>query len=181
MVTVWIDELTPCLRDVSTGDIVETEVVRIRRKSFLEKFNKRTGWFTNWAKELDQNEVYALVIKGTMDIRGLVSVRYEVDARMTYISWMCANPDSVPAKGRSKRHDGIGGHLFAIAIDKAEEFGSDGEIFGFAANEELYAHYANKYGAEQIGVLHPYHFAFYKDAAQKIKENYTYEWTNDEL
>ena len=181
MLTVWIDELTPCLVDNRTGELVETEVVRIRRKSFLTKYNKRTGWFTNWAKELEQNEVYALVIKGTMDIRGLVSVRYEEEARMTYASWMCANPDSIPLKGREKRYNGIGGHLFAIVIDKAEKFGSNGEFFGFAANSDLYEHYAKQYGAIQLGMLHPYHIALYKDAAEKIKEEYTYEWTEEEL
>lgn len=37
MVLVEIDELTPCLQDTSTGDIVETEVIKISRKSFLQK------------------------------------------------------------------------------------------------------------------------------------------------
>lgn len=43
MITVEIDELTPCLKDAQTGDIVETEIIRIRRKSFLQKFNSKTG------------------------------------------------------------------------------------------------------------------------------------------
>ena len=37
MVNVWIDEFTPCLKDAQTGEIVQTEVVRIVRKSFLKK------------------------------------------------------------------------------------------------------------------------------------------------
>ena len=41
MINVWIDDLTPCLKDNETGDFVQTEVVRIRRKSFLEKLKKR--------------------------------------------------------------------------------------------------------------------------------------------
>lgn len=36
MVTVLVDELTPCLKDTRTGDIVETEVLKISRKSFLK-------------------------------------------------------------------------------------------------------------------------------------------------
>jgi len=43
MITFYIDEFTPCLRNAETGDIVETEVVRLKRKSFLSKFNKKTG------------------------------------------------------------------------------------------------------------------------------------------
>ena len=43
MIPFMIDSLTPCLKNVLTGDIVETEVVRVKRKSFLSKFNERTG------------------------------------------------------------------------------------------------------------------------------------------
>ena len=35
MINVWIDDLTPCLKDNETGDFVATEVVRLRRKIFL--------------------------------------------------------------------------------------------------------------------------------------------------
>ncbi len=35
MICFDVDELTPCLKDLSTGENVETEVIRIRRKSFL--------------------------------------------------------------------------------------------------------------------------------------------------
>ncbi|MCR5823540.1 MAG: hypothetical protein K6G60_03820 [Lachnospiraceae bacterium] len=40
MICFCIDELTSCLKRVETGDIVETEVVTLTRKNFLEKFNK---------------------------------------------------------------------------------------------------------------------------------------------
>ena len=36
MITVIIDELTPCLQDARTGEVVQTEVIRIKRKSFLK-------------------------------------------------------------------------------------------------------------------------------------------------
>ena len=50
MITFTIDTLTPCLKETSTGEIYETEVIRLKRKSFLAKFNKRTGWYVNWSK-----------------------------------------------------------------------------------------------------------------------------------
>ena len=50
MICFRIDELTPCLKNVETGEIYETEVIELRRKSFLSKFNKRTGWYVNWGK-----------------------------------------------------------------------------------------------------------------------------------
>ena len=47
-IDVIIDNITPCLKDNTTGDIIETEVLRVKRKSFLTKFNKKNGWYTNW-------------------------------------------------------------------------------------------------------------------------------------
>ena len=33
MLNVWIDDLTPCLKDNETGDFVQIEVIRNRRKN----------------------------------------------------------------------------------------------------------------------------------------------------
>ncbi len=44
MITFRIDEIVPCLKDTVFGDIYETEVVRIVRKSVLSKYNKSTGF-----------------------------------------------------------------------------------------------------------------------------------------
>lgn len=33
MIAVTIDEYTPCLKNTKTGEIVETEVIRFRRKA----------------------------------------------------------------------------------------------------------------------------------------------------
>ena len=43
MVYIWIDELTPCLKDTVTGDLIPTEVTQIVRKSFLTKFREDNG------------------------------------------------------------------------------------------------------------------------------------------
>lgn len=43
MINVWIDEFTPCLKDSITGEIIQTEVIRITRKSFLKKYNEKTA------------------------------------------------------------------------------------------------------------------------------------------
>ena len=34
MINVLIDEFTPCLKDNSTGELIQTEVIKITRKSF---------------------------------------------------------------------------------------------------------------------------------------------------
>lgn len=40
MISFMIDEITPCLKSNETGEIYETEVIQLKRKSFLTKFNK---------------------------------------------------------------------------------------------------------------------------------------------
>ncbi len=47
MINVWIDEISPCLKDSSSGEIIETEVVQVTRKSYLTKYNKKTHWYIN--------------------------------------------------------------------------------------------------------------------------------------
>lgn len=42
-ISVRIDDFTPCLKSASTGELVDTEVIRIRRKSFLSSYNIRNG------------------------------------------------------------------------------------------------------------------------------------------
>lgn len=37
MINVMIDEFTPCLKDARTGELVQTEVIQIKRKFIFEK------------------------------------------------------------------------------------------------------------------------------------------------
>lgn len=182
MFTFFVDEITPCLVDNKTGDIVETEVIRIRRKSFLKKYNKNNGWYTNWSSELDQNEVYALVVKGTVDIQGLISLRLDSESKEVYASWGCVAPESNrQIAGDEVRYRGIGGHLFAIVCDKSVEYGKDGRFYGFAANEKLLEHYIDVFNAMPVKRLHPYHFLIDEESADAIRKEYTYEWTDEEV
>lgn len=41
MINVYVDELTPCLKNSLTGKLIETEVIQICRKSFYQNSTKR--------------------------------------------------------------------------------------------------------------------------------------------
>lgn len=179
MICVEIDELTPCLTDNESGEVVETEVIRIKRKSFLSKYNKETGWYVNWADLLEENEIYALVVKGTVSIQGLVAVRPDDNMKSSFITWMVAAPCNNPEKCGVKRYNGVGGHLFAIAAQRSDEYGFGCAISGFAANKELMVHYAKAFGAEAICMLHPYQIFIPEESGKNIQEVYNYEWTDD--
>lgn len=106
-----------------------------------------------------ENEIFALVIKGTVDIQGLVGVSKEQSQDALYVTWMVASPDNneeLCGRG-NKRYLGVGGHLFAIAIMKSVEYGYGGAVFGIN------------------------HFLVADQAAVRIVEEYTYEWSDDEL
>ena len=180
MINVWIDEMTPCLKDNQTGQLIDTEVMKIRRKSTLSAYNKKNQWYTDWSELFDENNIYALVIKGTYDIQGLVAVA-ENNSDALYISWMCTAPQNNPQIVDQKKYNGVGGHLFAIAIQQSIIRGYDGAVFGFAANQDLLRHYEEVFGAEWIGILHPYQFIIDGVKAKKIQEVYTYDFNNSEL
>ena len=94
MICFTIDGLTPCLKNLESGEIVETEVIRIKRKSFLSKFNSKTGWVVDWKDLVDENEVYALVIKGSVDVQGLIALRGESQSQAVYIQWAVVSPEN---------------------------------------------------------------------------------------
>lgn len=181
MINVLIDEFTPCLKDARTGELVQTEVIRIKRKSFLKKYNKKNGWYTNWESLADENEIYALVVEGSVDIQGLVAVTRNDDMQALYISWMCASPDNNKQITNDVKYLGVGGHLFAIAAQKSVSFGYDGYMYGFAADKELLEHYVRTFHGEVIAILHPYQFAIGEQASREIMEVYDYEWTDEEI
>ena len=79
------------------------------------------------------------------------------------------------------KYSGVGGHLFAITGKKSIEYGYDGDVFGFAADEKLLQHYVETLGAEAICMLHQFHFGIFDDQMKNIMEVYTYEWTDEQL
>lgn len=181
MINVWIDEFTSCLKDTITGNMVDTEVIRIKRKSFLSKYNRKNGWYVNWKELLSEHEVYALVLKGSNDIEGLVALSPVEDYSAVYIAWMCVAPHNNKLIIDIPKYVGVGGHLFAIAAQRSEEMGFGGAMTGFAANLELVEHYIDCFNAEHIAALHPYQILIGELDAYKIREEYDYEWTDDEL
>lgn len=182
MITFQIDDFTPCLRENETGEIYETEVVRIRRKSFLSKFNKKTGWYVNWSKFSEKTEVYALVLKGTNDIQGMIAIQYDEEAKAVYLLWGCSAPHNNIWQYGKQKYSGVGGHLFAIASDLSVKKGYDGFIYAEAMDEELYNYYCEKFHAAYLpSKNNPYRFMLSDKVTAKIREVYNYEWTNDIL
>ena len=142
-VNIEIDKLTDCLEDKHTGEEVETEYGSIKINSIDQRKLKKEGWKFNWSKT--PGEVYALRVKGSRDIQGLISFRHEMG--YTEVHLVESNPHNI---GRNGRYTGVGGHLFAIACYKSRLNGNGGFVT-FVAKSNLIEHYRSKIGATQIG------------------------------
>jgi hypothetical protein len=175
-IDIWIDEIVPCLRDTSTGEVKETVVFKIESRKYLKDFQKSNGWHIDWNKIPNDVEVYALALKDTNEIQGLVGIRNDVNSNAAYIHWACTAPHNNKHDTGNQKYIGVGGHLFAIAADKSIQWGYEGALHGFAANQELLEHYINVFHAEYLGMLHQYQFFIDEDNARKLLEVYHYEW-----
>lgn len=175
-VNIWIDDIVPCLKDTTTEEIKETVVFKIESRSYLKKFKEENGWGINWIDIPQEIEVYALALKDDNTVQGLVAIKNDVESQASYLHWACTAPHNNKYKYGKQKYIGVGGHLFAIAADKSKEWGYEGVLHGFAANEELLEHYINVFQAEYLGMLHQYQFFIDEKKAKRLMEVYHYEW-----
>lgn len=176
IIDILIDELVPCLKNSITDEVKETVVFKVETKKLLNEFNENNGWYINWREIPDVIDVYALALKEDNSIQGLVGIKKDDDAKAVYIHWAVVAPWNNKQKNKKVKYMGVGGHLFAIAIDKSYSYGYNGVVYGFASNEVLLRHYIEKLNATYLGILHKFQFAILEKEASKIKEVYDYEW-----
>lgn len=166
---IQIDELTPCLVDSSTGDVIRTTFQKVTVQE--RKGLKRKGWLFNWTdSELDGDDIYKLTVAGEDEIQGLIALRYEERSQAVYAHIAESAPQN---RGKDKKYKGVGGHLFAIAAQKSIERGYGGFVFLDAKNQELVQHYEEALGAVLVGMPHPYRMIIDEEAAAMLLKKYT--------
>jgi len=145
-INVEIDELTPCLRDRNTGELVETEYREIKKPGEIKKISKEHKWDFDWEKQWkdreSNSEFYALTLKGDKKTQGILEVRKHQGA--TELRLMESAPTNRKENGR---HKGVGGHLAAIAVKRSYETGGNGYTF-LDAKTVLINHYKKELGAK---------------------------------
>ena len=145
-IDVEIDELTPCLRDAKTGEILETEYGLVKYTDVKDLHKK--GWNFNWGKEFNASSaVYALKLKNDTAFQGLVSCTPDTNAGAMFLGLIESAPHN---KGKNKKYNGVGGHLAAIIALKSFESNFDGYVY-FEAKSKLFEHYEKTLGARRIG------------------------------
>ena len=180
MITFAIDDIVPCLKDTSTGEIYNTEIIQIRNKKVLEKYNSRTGWYVNWSKFPRGTDVYALVLKGTNNIQGMIAIQYDDEAKAVHVLWGCTAPHNNIWEYGTQKYSGVGGHLLALASELSVKHGYEGFLIGEPMDKELFDYYIDQFGAIELPPLnHPYRLMISDTATSRLREVYTYEWTDD--
>jgi hypothetical protein len=169
-VDILIDKLTPCLVEVASGKVLQTTFSLVTRNDLAGL--KRKGWLFDWTdEELRVCNIYKLQIKGDNVIQGLVAA--EVYRGAVYVSLVESAPQNKPP---NKKYEGVGGHLFAIAIKLSAALGFGGYVFLDAKNTDLVKHYSDMLGAVETPTrFHEYRMEVLEDAAQKVLETYTLE------
>ena len=76
--------------------------------------------------------------------------------------------------------EGVGGHLFAIASELSLKHGYDGFLYAEAMDQELYDYYCSEFQALKLPPIdNPYRFMMSDEVTARIREVYSYEWTDE--
>ena len=168
-IDILIDKLTPCLVEVETGNVMNT-TFKLATDDDLHNLHSK-GWFFDWKHpDLEYANVYKLLVQGSDVIQGLVAT--EVMRGTVYVSLAESAPHNQPP---NKIYEGVGGHLFAIAIKLSLRNDFHGHIHFDAKNMKLVQHYSDTLWAKHIGGFHEYRMDIDEIAAAKVIEKYTLE------
>ncbi|MCL2189150.1 MAG: hypothetical protein FWC16_09550 [Defluviitaleaceae bacterium] len=166
---ILIDKLTPCLIEIKTGEVKNT-VFMLANEIELRNLPQK-GWLFDWEQlESGNINIYKLLVEDSDVIQGLVAL--EVMRGTVYVVLAESAPHNQP---QSKTYEGVGGHLFAIAIKLSIRNGFGGHIHFDAKNLKLVQHYKDAIFATHIGGFHEYRMDVDEDAALKVIEKYTLE------
>lgn len=140
-----IDKLTNSIENTTTGEVFDTEIVRISASD--KKQIRKTDWQFNWHLELNdsQKEVFKLTTQNNpLIIQGLLSIEDKNDHIFMHLI-----ESAKFNKGKEKTYYGVPGNLIAYACKLSMERGYEG-FLAFDAKTVLIKHYQE--------TLHATHF-----------------------
>lgn len=141
-----IDKLTNSIENSITGEIFDTEVIRIFQKDC--KQIKKKNWNFDWHKEFKNpaNEIYKLTTINNIEIiQGLICFTDKHDH--VFIPLIESTSFN---KGKNKIYKGVAGNLVAYSCKVSFEKGYDG-VVSFIAKSQLIEHYQQTLGAKKFG------------------------------
>lgn len=131
-----IDKLTNSIENTSTGEVFDTEIVKLTGKAI--KQIKKNEWQFDWHSELKDKtkEVYKLTtLNNPTIIQGLVSLEDKQDHIFMHLI-----ESARFNKGKNKIYFGVPGNLVAFACKVSVDKGYEG-FLAFDAKSALIKHY----------------------------------------
>ena len=131
-----IDKLTNSIENTQTGEIFDTEIVRLTNKNAKEI--KRADWQFKWSEELKDTskEVYKLTsVNNPTIIQGLLSIEDKQDHIFMHLI-----ESAKFNKGKDKAYFGVPGNLVAYACKVSVDKGYEG-FLAFDAKSALIKYY----------------------------------------
>ena len=148
-IDIEIDSLTDCLIERSSGKQLDTEfrlVPKTITKEIAEKLQSE-GWNFDWSiPHKDGCEIYALTLKDSTEIEGLIALKHFRSQFFTYVELVETAPHNY---GHDGKYIGVGAHLFAIACKLSWDVGNEGYV-QFVAKSALVEHYQKTLNAKCI-------------------------------
>jgi len=141
-----IDKLTHSLEDVTTGNILLTDVLPLE-KTDLKVISKKTGWKFNWKTEFSNpnKQTYKLILQNQSKvIQGLISFTIDIDH--VFMNLIETAPHNY---GQGKKYYGVMGNLVAFGCKLSFEKGFEGCMV-FIAKTKLIPYYEKELGAELL-------------------------------
>lgn len=131
-----IDKLTNSIENTSTGEVFDTEIVRLTIKDVNQI--KKTDWTFDWTKEIKDKtkQVYKLTtVNNPTIIQGLISIEDKQDHIFMHLI-----ESAKFNKNKNKIYFGIPGNLVAYACKVSVDNGYQG-FLAFDAKTALIKHY----------------------------------------
>ncbi len=131
-----IDKLTNSIENTSTGEVFDTEIVRLTIKDITQL--KKADWKFNWIKEIKDKtkEVYKLTTANNPTIiQGLLSFEDKQDHIFMHLI-----ESAKFYKNKDKVYLGVPGNLVAYACKVSSDKGYEG-FLAFDAKSALIKHY----------------------------------------
>ena len=148
-IDIEIDSLTDCLIERSSGMLLDTEfrlVAKTITKEIAEKLQSE-GWKFDWSiPHKDGCEIYALTLKDSTDVEGLIALKHFRSQFFTYVELVETAPHNY---GHEGKYIGVGAHLFVIACKLSWDVGNEGYV-QFVAKSALVEHYKKTLNAKCI-------------------------------
>lgn len=142
-----IDDLTNSIRNTNSGESFKTEILPVTKED-IKGVTKKEGWHFSWKVEFgirDRNVFKLIKTDEPEIIQGLLSLSDMEGFVYVHLA------ESAPCNfGARKKHEGVGGNLFAYACKRSWDQGNEGFV-SFQAKTKLIAHYENILGAVHNG------------------------------